>query len=317
MTNNNLIDILLPTYNGSKYISVLLDSLFDQTFQDWHLYVRDDHSKDNTVAIIEEYSKRYPGKITLLDDGLGNLGIDKNFSTLLATSKAPYACFCDQDDQWMKDKLEVSLNAIQKLEKEVPNKPCLVYSNLQMVDENLNVIAESRWKEDNIKPHYLSLGKLLMQNPINGCVMIMNRRLVDLANPVPKEALWFDHWVSVVAAAAGKVDYIDRTTINYRIHEYNASRGENRVTKTEEEDQLSRKLNNKNFVEYYARLKEQALAVKKRISENGYDNPKADNTIYAFTTLKEMNPISRRWVMIKNGFFKHTWAATFKWLLRI
>lgn len=317
MKNSNLIDILLPTYNGSKYIRVLLDSLFNQTIQDWHLYIRDDHSKDDTIAIIQEYCDRYPGKITLLDDGLGNLGIDKNFSTLLAISKAAYACFCDQDDQWMPDKLEVSLQAIQKLEKKVPNKPCLVYSNLQMVDENLNVIAESRWEEDNIKPHYVSLSKLLMQNPINGCVMIMNRRLVEMANPVPPEALWFDHWVSVVAAAAGKVDYIDRTTINYRIHEYNASRGENRVTKTKEEDQLSRKLNNRNFKEYYARLTEQAIAVKKRIEEYGYSNPAATKTINAFVSLKQKNPVNRRWIMVKNGFFKHTWASTFKWLLRI
>lgn len=312
-----LIDILLPTYNGSKYIRVLLDSLLAQTHTNWHLYVRDDFSKDNTIEIVKEYIANHPNKITLIDNGGKNIGINKGFSTLLKISTAPYACFCDQDDKWMEDKLEVSLDAMLKLEKKLPNKPCLVYSNLCMVDDELNVIAESRWKADFIKPHYLSLAKLLIQNPINGCVMIMNKRLVEVAQPIHPDALWFDHWVALVAAAAGKVEFIDRTTIYYRIHEFNASRGENRVTRTDEEDQLTRKLSNKNFKEYYKQLENQAVAVEDRIKEHGYDSKKSLTVLSDFLSIKKVNPFKRRWILLKHRMFKHRWRTTLKWFLRI
>ena len=48
-----MIDILLSTYNGEKYITQQLQSLFDQTVDDWTLWIRDDGSTDNTVAIIK------------------------------------------------------------------------------------------------------------------------------------------------------------------------------------------------------------------------------------------------------------------------
>ena len=315
--SSHQIDILMPTYNGSKYIRVLLDSLFHQTFTDWHLFVRDDHSKDDTISIIEEYSARYPGKITLIDDGLGNLGINKNFSSLLGVSKSNYACFCDQDDQWMPDKLEVSFKAMQRLEQKMNGKPCLIYSDLCLVNQDLVVINESLWKHDSLKPHYITLNKLLVQNIINGCVMMMNRPLVKLAFPVPPNALWFDHWVSLIAAASGKIEFINRTTINYRLHEFNSSRGDNRITKTDEEDQLIKKISNKNFINYFSKLEDQAIAVKERMINRKAINDASLTTIDTFTTLRQRNLVSRKWNLIKNGFFKHSRKGTLKWLARI
>lgn len=190
-----LIDILLPTYNGAKYIRVLLDSLLAQTHTNWHLFIRDDNSKDDTLAIVKEYMELHSDKITLLDNEGKNIGINSGFSTLLSISTAPYACFCDQDDQWMEDKLEVSLEAMQILEQQLPEKPCLVFSDLCVVDENLKVIALSKWKKDKLKPHYNTLPKLLVQNMINGCVMMMNRKLVEIAHPVPKDCLPTDQFL--------------------------------------------------------------------------------------------------------------------------
>ena len=62
------IDILMATYNGQKFIAEQLDSIFSQTFQDFRLIVRDDGSTDNTGAILEEYSAKYPGRIKIVHD---------------------------------------------------------------------------------------------------------------------------------------------------------------------------------------------------------------------------------------------------------
>ena len=311
------LDILMPTYNGERYIRVLLDSLFAQTYTNWHLYVRDDHSKDATVSIVQEYAEKHPRKVTLVEDGKGNLGVNKNFSALLGVSTAEYACFCDQDDQWMPDKLEVSVNAMQHLEKMQHGKPSLVYSNLRLVDGDLKLIHESLWEHDKLNPNYTDLSKLLVQNQINGNVMIMNKALVKLVYPVPDPALWFDHWVSLIAAAAGKIEYINRTTINYRLHGFNSSRGDNRVTKTDEEHQLKRKLSNENFNEYFGSLQSQAKAVKERLESRGEKNEKSIKLIDTFLSFRKQNALSRRWTFIKSGFFKHSAKGTLKWFLRI
>jgi glycosyltransferase involved in cell wall biosynthesis len=85
-----MIDILLATYNGEAYLRQQIDSILAQTFQKWHLIIRDDGSCDNTRNICTEYVERYPDRIQMLEDNLGNLGIHKNFETLLKSATNEY-----------------------------------------------------------------------------------------------------------------------------------------------------------------------------------------------------------------------------------
>ena len=54
-----MLNILISTYNGANFIEEQLDSIFSQTYQDFHVYVRDDGSTDNTVTIISEYVEKH------------------------------------------------------------------------------------------------------------------------------------------------------------------------------------------------------------------------------------------------------------------
>ena len=58
-----MIDILLATYNGEEYISEQIESILNQTYKEFRILIRDDGSRDNTVAIIKEYEKKYPNKV--------------------------------------------------------------------------------------------------------------------------------------------------------------------------------------------------------------------------------------------------------------
>lgn len=51
------ISIILPTYNGQQYIGEAIESIIEQTFQDWELIIVDDCSSDNTLDIIRKYEK--------------------------------------------------------------------------------------------------------------------------------------------------------------------------------------------------------------------------------------------------------------------
>ncbi|MBS5112853.1 MAG: glycosyltransferase [Coprobacillus cateniformis] len=110
-----MVDILLATYNGEKYIREQIDSILNQTYQDFRILIRDDGSKDETVSIIENYTKKYQGKIVLIQDNIECGSSVSNFMELSKHATADYIMYCDQDDYWFTNKIDSSLNAIRKL----------------------------------------------------------------------------------------------------------------------------------------------------------------------------------------------------------
>ena len=131
-----MIDILLSTYNGEKFLAEQLDSLLIQTYKDFKLIIRDDCSNDNTLKIISEYKKQYPNKIILVQNNTKNLGSTNSFFELLHHSSSELIMFCDQDDVWNPDKLEQMVKFYDETVKE-KEKPVLIHSDAEIVDENL------------------------------------------------------------------------------------------------------------------------------------------------------------------------------------
>ena len=219
----NQIDILLATYNGAAFLSEQLDSIEAQTHENWRLIARDDGSADDTLKILEAFRVRHPGKVVVVRDGDGNLGVGTNFSRLMERSDAPYAAFCDQDDVWIPEKLEISLAKMRELEQEHGAElPLLVFTNLTVVDEDLSVIHPSFWKYANLRPQRCNaLNRLLLQNVVTGCTTLMNRPLVRKSVPIPEQAVVHDWWVALVVALFGTAGYIAQPTVLYRQHPQN------------------------------------------------------------------------------------------------
>ena len=88
MYNTDQNAVLLATYNGERYLREQLDSLFEQTNQNWHLFVHDDGSSDQTATIIQNYQMRFPDRITILS-GLATGNSRDNFFYLLSQVQAP------------------------------------------------------------------------------------------------------------------------------------------------------------------------------------------------------------------------------------
>ena len=98
------IAILLATYNGGKYIKSLLDSLLNQSYQNFVCYIHDDGSTDDTFEVCRNYSWRYPEKFRILYYGHCG-GAKENFFSMVKNVEEPYLMFCDQDDIWHDNKL--------------------------------------------------------------------------------------------------------------------------------------------------------------------------------------------------------------------
>ena len=134
------IDILLAAYNGERYIAEQLDSLLSQTFQDFRILIRDDGSSDNTPAIIEEYSRKYPGQVEIVHDDVVCKDPVKNFFELLKHARADYVMFCDQDDVWLPKRVQATYDRMKEVERDNHGKAVLVFCGKRHVDSNLNSI---------------------------------------------------------------------------------------------------------------------------------------------------------------------------------
>ncbi len=98
-------------------------------------------------------------------------------------SRAPYVMFADQDDKWLTNKVETSLDQLKAMERQYGSHlPLLIHTDLTVVDSKLGELASSFWKYAGLNPNQTSLNRLLSQNILTGCTMLMNRALVELAN---------------------------------------------------------------------------------------------------------------------------------------
>ena len=226
MNSSLKIYILMATYNGEKYLSKQLDSLLVQTYGNWKLYIHDDNSSDKTVEIIKEYQNRYPERIVFFDDNVSSGTAKENFTYLLKCidDKFDYLMFCDQDDVWLDDKVELTLAKMLEVEKKYPQTDVLIHSDLKVVDADLNIISDSMFEYQNLDiKNQESLEKISMQNIVTGCTMMINKDLYQDAKEIPKEAMMHDWWIAIVALKKGGViKFLDKSTILYRQHGANS-----------------------------------------------------------------------------------------------
>lgn len=216
-----MIDILLASYNGEKYIAEQIESILNQTYKDWFLYIKDDCSTDNTVNIINAYEKRYKDKIKVVVSDKPTGSAKNNFFSMLQYSKSDYIMTCDQDDVWIPEKIEITYNKMKEAENAYKDIPILVHTDLKVADENLNIISDSLLKMQNLDSSRDKLNNLLVQNIVTGCTVMVNRKLLDYIKTIPKYAIMHDWWMALIAASLGKIEFIEKPTVFYRQHKYN------------------------------------------------------------------------------------------------
>jgi len=211
------------SFNGERFLKQQIDSILSQTYSEWSLFVRDGVSSDNTISIVNGYSRNYIDKIRLVEGGSNHI-LNESINDLLSFSSADYLMFCDQDDVWLPDKIEITLNKMKEMEaKYSSSMPILIHTDLKVADDKLNALSESFWKFQHLDAEKgRSLNRLLTQNTVTGCTMMINRALKNKIKNIPEQAIVYDWWIALIAAAFGKVDYVVKPTILYRQHEDNS-----------------------------------------------------------------------------------------------
>ncbi|HFI0233845.1 glycosyltransferase family 2 protein [Streptococcus suis] len=210
------VNILMSTYNGQEFLAEQIRSIQAQTFTDWTLLIRDDGSKDKTREIIADFAQQDSRIHFINPDSTENLGVIKSFHALVQYQRADVYFFSDQDDVWLQDKLQVTLETAQAYPAD---QPLMVYTDLKVVDQDLQVMNESMIRSQS---HHANteLVQELTENTVTGGTSMINHALAELWT-VTDDILMHDWYLALLATAFGKLVYIDQPTELYRQHDNN------------------------------------------------------------------------------------------------
>ena len=210
------IHILLSTYNGEQFLAEQIQSIQQQTVQDWKLLIRDDGSTDRTREIIREFVAQDSRIHWINENESKNLGVIKSFHNLAQFEEADVYFFSDQDDVWLPQKLELSLAEARKYPAEMP---LMVYMDLTVVNQDLEVLSNSMIRSQSGHAN-TELVQELTENTVTGGVAMVNHALIQLWNQT-EDILMHDWYLALLATAFGKLVYIDQPGELYRQHEHN------------------------------------------------------------------------------------------------
>jgi glycosyltransferase involved in cell wall biosynthesis len=208
------IAILMCTYNGDEYLKEQLDSIQNQDYKNWTLYVNDDGSRDNTLKILKYYQKKWGAKKLIIRKG-PQKGFCQNFLQIINDPKinADLYFLSDQDDLWMPHKLSHTLKKIAQLDAA---KPLLYCARTTYVSNDAKKILGQ--SDIFLKPP--SFKNALIQSIAGGNTMAFNNPLRKVAQKYPKvDVVSHDWWLYILnELVGGKTLYDLDSTILYRQH---------------------------------------------------------------------------------------------------
>jgi glycosyltransferase involved in cell wall biosynthesis len=204
--------VILSIYNGQKYLREQLTSIAKQTKKCDLLLVRNDGSTDNSAESVIEICTELDLPLQLISGP--NIGAANSFLELIsvsAKSDCSLFAFCDQDDVWLKTKLE---RAISKIPDSL--EPVLYCGRQYFTDAELNILATSKI------PRKIGFGNSLIENIAVGCTVVLNRPAIELiAKRIPKICVMHDWWTYLLISSHGKVVFDESPQIYYRQHDSN------------------------------------------------------------------------------------------------
>jgi len=218
------ISVVLCTCDGQAYLAEQLSTLLTQSRLPDEVIIGDDASTDGTWSIVQDFAAlaRTRGVTVQAVRRPRRLGYVANFSASLAQSSGDLVFLCDQDDAWHPDKIGTMASRFLA-------DPALTFlhSDARLVAadgadmgcglfEALELSAIERGLIDGGE----ALRVYLRRNIATGATAAFRRELLGRALPVPS-AWVHDAWIATLAAATGKVDFIDDPLIDYRQHDGN------------------------------------------------------------------------------------------------
>jgi glycosyltransferase involved in cell wall biosynthesis len=208
------VKILLCCFNGQHYLPQQLDSIAQQSHQDWSVIASDDGSSDDTLAILQSYQQRWGADKLQIRPG-PRAGFAQNFLSLAsdASLQADYYAYCDQDDIWLPEKLSRAISQLQDLNAKQALLYCgrTRYINHQLQAQGYSTLFKGPFRFANA----------LVQCVAGGNTMLFNQALKNLLQQAGQvDVASHDWWTYQLATGSqGQVVYDAQALVLYRQHD--------------------------------------------------------------------------------------------------
>lgn len=212
-SNNELVSVVMSTYNGSLYIAEQIESIINQTYSNLEIILADDASTDNTFEILKSYAAK--DKRIIVYQRNANAGYNINFSEACTKANGEYIAISDQDDVWELYKIEKQVKKINEDAKNILVH-CISARFEEQSQPHLGSIKKMNFfRGDDVKSFYLA-------NYVLGHAMMFRKTLLQAALPFPAN-VYYDWWLAAYACTMGKIEFVDEILVWHRMHETNAT----------------------------------------------------------------------------------------------
>jgi glycosyltransferase involved in cell wall biosynthesis len=210
------VSVAMATYNGEKYLKQQVDSILSQLSREDELIISDDHSSDQTLSIIEKYTKEDPRVKLFMNE---ESGVISNFENAIKHTQNDIIFLSDQDDIWKPEKVETV-----KFYYEKNPKIQMIMSDITVVDNEIKTTIESFFEFRGSRSGVI---KNIIKNSYIGCAMSFRRELKAQVLPIPRNVPMHDMWIGLVADMNKSALLIPEKLIYYRRHDATVTTVEN------------------------------------------------------------------------------------------
>ena len=215
---NDLISIVLPVYNGAKYLRESIDSVFAQTYTNWELLIVDDCSTDETPVIAREYAEKDTRVRYYRNEN--NLRLPRNLNKGFSLTRGNYLTWTSDDNRYRPEALEKMYHAL------VSTQAHFVYCSMDIIDEDDKLIETYIARKEDIK-------RLVGYNTVGAC-FLYTRKAYETVGEYDHEMILvedFDYWQRIAMR-------FETVTIEEILYDYRRHGGT--LTSTMRQDQFNR-----------------------------------------------------------------------------
>jgi glycosyltransferase involved in cell wall biosynthesis len=219
MEENPKVSVFMATFNHARFLRECLDSILNQTYQDFEIVIVNDGSTDGSHELLLDYQKRYSDKVFYYwHPGYVNKGVSASCNLAISKARGEYLAWIGSDDVWYPNKLESQIQLLQ-------NHPQLglVYSNAHFIDENGNQLPGLAGLDITHDPN--PLGRMIQFCHVPTMTVVIRRDCLEDVGLFDETLIDGDWDLMIRIFARWEVGCVDEPLAKYRLHGKNISKG--------------------------------------------------------------------------------------------
>ena len=215
------VSVLVPVYNGEKYIRELLESVSRQKHRSIELVIVDDHSDDHSYELCRKWCMCNKSRFAdiKLKRNEKNIGLSGTTNILMELAGGDFLFLADQDDVWLPEKVK------RQTQYMMEHEDCIIsLTDRSITDKDLNIKIKSEFSYLNYSLKSMDFSEFIKHrnNGTSANKMCIRGGFEDKLK-IPENILEHDRFMAAMAVCIGTIDYIYEPLVLYRIHENNLS----------------------------------------------------------------------------------------------